>query len=216
MLIRLNPFTGGKAAPAKKGDSSASAAEKPVTAISESDKVKTYRTALWRKALRKEVAQNAELANAYLISIALHGLARTITGDTMGKFFEKLTEQKASSTFPGCLTAVHALDAGKRQQLTVATTVAAIDGMDVTNLRDLCRYHKLDLMLHWNLQKSQDFLEMLTKSEMKVLADEMGIRNALGDQFAKLFNKPKPEVIAGLLAVKDFDYNGKVPKVLHY
>lgn len=208
--------TGGKAAPAKKGDSSASAAEKPVTAISESDKVKTYRTALWRKALRKEVAQNAELANAYLISIALHGLARTITGDTMGKFFEKLTEQKASSTFPGCLTAVHALDAGKRQQLTVATTVAAIDGMDVTNLRDLCRYHKLDLMLHWNLQKSQDFLEMLTKSEMKVLADEMGIRNALGDQFAKLFNKPKPEVIAGLLAVKDFDYNGKVPKVLHY
>ncbi|WP_454056634.1 PRTRC system ParB family protein [Cupriavidus sp. Marseille-Q8015] len=208
--------TGGKAAPAKKGDSSASAAEKPVTAISESDKVKTYRTALWRKALRKEVAQNAELANAYLISIALHGLARTITGDTMSKFFEKLTEQKASSTFPGCLTAVHALDGGKRQQLTVATTVAAIDGMDVTNLRDLCRYHKLDLMLHWNLQKSQDFLEMLTKSEMKVLADEMGIRNALGDQFAKLFNKPKPEVIAGLLAVKDFDYTGKVPKVLHY
>lgn len=208
--------TGGKAAPAMKGDSSASAVEKPVTAISESDKVKTYRTALWRKALRKEVAQNAELANAYLISIALHGLARTITGDTMGKFFEKLTEKQASSTFPGCLTAVHALDAGKRQQLTVATTVAAIDGMDVTNLRDLCRYHKLDLMRHWNLQKSQDFLEMLTKSEMKVLADEMGIRNALGDQFAKLFNKPKPEVIAGLLAVKDFDYNGKVPKVLHY
>ncbi|WP_354681188.1 PRTRC system ParB family protein [Cupriavidus plantarum] len=206
-----------KPATAKGAAGKASApAEKPATSISESEKVKAYRTGVWRKALRKEVAQNAELANAYLISIALHGLARTITGDTMGKFFEKLTGQKASSTFPGCLTAVQALDPGKREQLTVATTVAAIDGMDVTSLRDLCRYHKLDLKLHWNLQKAQDFLEMLTKSEMKVLADELDIRKALGDGFAKLFNKSKPEVIAGLLAVAGFDYTGKVPKVLGF
>ncbi|CAG9186059.1 PRTRC system ParB family protein [Cupriavidus pampae] len=208
--------TSDKPAAAKGAGKTSAPAEKPATSISESEKLKAYRTDVWRKALRKEVAQNAELANAYLISIALHGLARTITGDTMGKFFEKLTDQKASSTFPGCLTAVHALDAGKREQLTVATTVAAIDGMDVTSLRDLCRYHKLDLKLHWNLQKSQHFLEMLTKSEMKVLADELGIRKALGDGFAKLFNKSKPEVIAGLLAVDGFDYIGKVPKVLGF
>ncbi|SDD58292.1 ParB family protein [Cupriavidus sp. YR651] len=208
------PAPGGKSAAATKGEKSSAAAEKVVTAISESDKVKNYRTDVWRKALRKEVVQNAELANAYLISIALNGLARNIGGDKMGKIFEKLTEQKASSSLQGCLTAVHALDTGKRQQLTVALTVAAIDGMEVSNLRELCRYHKLDLRNHWNLQKSQDFLEMLTKSETKVLADELGIRKVLGDGFAKLFNKSKPEVIAGLLAVDGFDYTGKVPKVL--
>lgn len=207
---------GGKAAPAKQGDQSSAPAEKPVTAISESEKVKSYRTALWRKALRKEVAQNAEQANSYLLAVALNGLARNIAGDVMGKFFEKLTEQKSSSSLQGCFTAVHALDGQKRQQLTIGLTVAAIDGMEVNNLRELCRYHKLDLRAHWNLQQAQDFLEMLTKSEMKVLADELGIRKALGDNFAKLFNKPKPDVIAGLLAVKDFDYTGKVPKVLHY
>ncbi len=206
----------GRAVTAKGGDKSSAPAEKPVTSISESEKVKNYRTDLWRKALRKEVAQNADQANAYLISIALNGLARNIGGDKMGKFFEKLTEQKASSTLQGCLTAVHALDAGKRQQLTVALTVAAIDGMEVANLKELCRYHKLNVRAHWNLQKSQDFLEMLTKSEMKVLADELGIRKVLGDSFAKLFNKPKPEVIAGLLAVDGFDYTGKVPKVLGF
>jgi hypothetical protein len=79
-----------------------------VTSISESDKVKTYRTALWRKALRKEVAQNPDQANAYLLAVALNGLARNIAGDVMGKFFEKLTEQKSSSTLQGCLTAIHA------------------------------------------------------------------------------------------------------------
>lgn len=210
------PAAGGKAAPAKKGDQSAAAADKPVTSISEGEKVKAYRTALWRKALRKEVAQNADQANAYLLSIALNGLARNIAGDVMGKFFEKLTEQKSSSSLQGCLTAIHALDEQKRQQLTIGLTVAAIDGVEVGNLRELCRYHKLDLRNHWNLQQAQDFLEMLTKSEMKVLADELGIRKVLGDGFAKLFNKSKPEVIAGLLAVDGFDYTGKVPKVLGY
>ncbi|WP_354678146.1 PRTRC system ParB family protein [Cupriavidus plantarum] len=204
----------GKSTPAKGDGKAAAPAEKPVTSISESEKVKAYRTDLWRKALRKEVAQNAALANSYLISIALNGLARNIAGDKMGKIFEKLTEQKASSTLQGCLGAVQSLDDGKRHQLTVALTVAAIDGMEVTNLRDLCRYHKLDLKPHWNLQKSQDFLEMLTKSEMKVLADELGIRKALGDGFTKLFNKSKAEVVAGLLALEGFDYTGKVPKVL--
>ncbi|WP_343878827.1 PRTRC system ParB family protein, partial [Cupriavidus pauculus] len=201
----VKPAVGGKGAPAKKGDQSSTAAEKPVTSISEGEKVKAYRTALWRKALRKEVAQNADQANSYLLSIALNGLARNIAGDVMGKFFEKLTEQKSSSSLLGCLTAIHALDEQKRQQLTIGLTVAAIDGVEVSNLRELCRYHKLDLRNHWNLQQAQDFLEMLTKSEMKVLADEMGIRKALGDGFAKLFNKSKPEVIAGLLAVDGFD-----------
>lgn len=210
------PAAGGKAAPAKKGDQSSAAAEKPVTSISESEKVKGYRTALWRKALRKEVAQNAEQANSYLLAVALNGLARNIAGDVMGKFFEKLTEQKSSSSLQGCLTAIHALDDQKRQQLTIGLTVAAIDGVEVGNLRELCRYHKLDLRQHWNLQQAQDFLEMLTKSEMKVLADELGIRKALGDGFAKLFNKSKPEVIAGLLAVEGFDYTGKLPKILGY
>lgn len=206
----------GKPAAATKGDKSSAAAEQPVTVISESEKVKQYRTELWRKALRKEVAQNAEQANAHLLAIAMHGLSRNIGGDVMGKFFEKLTEQKPSSTLQGCLTAVHGMDVGRRQQLTIGMTVAAIDGMEVSNLRELCRYHKLDLRHHWNLQKSQDFLEMLTKSEMKVLADELGIRKVLGDGFAKLFGKSKAEVVAGLLAVNGFDYNGKVPKVLGY
>ncbi|MFJ4291281.1 PRTRC system ParB family protein [Cupriavidus sp. NPDC089707] len=209
--------TAGKPAAATKGNNKPSAAaDKPVTSISESEKVKQYRTELWRKALRKEVAQNAEQANAYLLAMALNGLSRNIGGDVMGKFFEKLTEQKSSSTLQGCLTSVHGMDGGRRQQLTIGMTVAAIDGMEVNNLRELCRYHKLDLCNHWNLQKSQEFLEMLTKSEMKVLADELGIRKVLGDSFARLFGKSKGEVVAGLLAVDGFDYASKVPKVLGY
>ncbi|WER50747.1 PRTRC system ParB family protein [Cupriavidus sp. WKF15] len=200
---------------ASKGTTKATAEEKPVTQISESEKVKAYRTALWRKALRREAAASADTANTYLLAMALTGLSRHIAGDTMGKIFEKLVDEKSSATdIKKNLSAVHDLDAGKRQNLTIALTVAAIEGIDVSHLVALCQYHKLDLRQHWNLQKSKDFLEMLTKSEMKVLADELGLRAALGDNFAKAFNKSKPELIEALLNVEGFDYSGKVPKVL--
>ncbi len=191
------------------------AEEKPITQISESEKVKAYRTHMWRKALRREAAANADTANAYLLAMALTGLSRHIAGDVMGKIFEKLVDEKSSATdLKKNLSAVDDLDGGKRQSLSVALTVAAIEGIEVSHLVALCQYHKLDLRLHWNLQKSKDFLEMLTKSEMKVLADELGLRVALGENFAKVFNKSKPELIEALLKVDGFDYTGKVPKVL--
>lgn len=200
-----------------KGSTKAPAEEKAVTHISETEKVKTYRVALWRKALRREAASVPETANIYLLAVALSGLSRNIGGDTMGKIFEKLTDEKASSTdLKKNLATVQELDAGKRATLTTAMTVAAIEGIEVHHLVAICQYHKLDLRQHWNLQKSKDFLELLTKSEMKVLADELGLRAALGDSFAKVFNKSKPDLIDALLNVDGFDYTGKLPKVLRF
>jgi hypothetical protein len=49
-----------------------------------------------------------------------------------------------------------------------------------------------------------------------VVADELGIRAALGDEFKKVFGKSKAEVIEALLNVKGFDYTGKIPKVLKF
>jgi PRTRC genetic system ParB family protein len=211
------PKQGAKSAPAPKGSAaSASAlAEKAVTSISESEKVKAYRTGIWRLALRREVARSPLVANSYLVAIALTGLARDIKSDVMGKIFEKVVDDKSSATDLGNnLSLVADLAEDKRHNLTIGLTVAAIEGLEVNHLVNLCKHHKLDLRQHWNLQKSKDFLEMLTKAEMKVLADELGIRQVLGDGFAKLFNKSKPEVVEALLNVEGFDYTGKVPKVL--
>jgi ParB family chromosome partitioning protein len=93
-------------------------------------------------------------------------------------------------------------------------TVAAIEGLDVMYLTRLCQHHKLDIRNHWKLCK--EFLELITKSEMMVVADELGIRAALGENFKKVFAKSKTEVIDALLAVEGFDYAGKVPKVLNF
>ncbi len=208
--------TTGKAAAASGAGTTAGAtpAEKPVTAVSETDKVKAYRVALWRKCLRREVASDPIVANHYLLAVALAGQARTIDGAAMRKLYERIVPDETCSAteLDKALDAAAGLTEVHRQNLTVALTVAAIEGLDVPSLVRLCKYQKLDLRRYWKLSK--DFLDLLTKSEMKVVANEIGLLAALGDSTAKVFNKPKPELIEALLKVEKFEYEGKVPRVL--
>jgi PRTRC genetic system ParB family protein len=214
---------GAKSAPAAKsangtGSKSASAPSSTnpsVTVIAESEKVKAYRVKLWRKALRVDIGMSHELARQYLIAIVLSGHARQIDDASFRKFFERIVEGEAPlANLPKAIDAVQATNESKQADLMIAMLFAAIEGLDVTNLTQLCKSHKLDLKKHWKLDK--EFLELITKSEMTVLADELGIRAALGDNFKKVFAKSKPEVIEALLKVEGLDYVGKLPKVLKF
>jgi PRTRC genetic system ParB family protein len=214
---------GAKSAPAAKsangtGSKSASAPSSTnpsVTVIAESEKVRAYRVKLWRKALRMDIGMNHELARQYLIAIVLSGHARQIDDASFRKFFERIAEGEAPlANLPKAIDAVQATTESKQADLMIAMLFAAIEGLDVTNLTQLCKSHKLDLKKHWKLDK--EFLELITKSEMTVLADELGIRAALGENFEKVFAKSKPEVIEALLKVEGFDYTDKLPKVLKF
>jgi ParB family transcriptional regulator, chromosome partitioning protein len=186
-----------------------------VTVIAESEKVKTYRVKLWRKALRADIGMNHELARQYLIAVVLSGHACQVDDAAFRKFFERITGGEAPvANLPKAVEAVQATQENARADLMIAMLFAAIEGLDVTCLTQLCKSHRLDLKKHWKLDK--EFLELITKAEMMVLADQLGIRTALGDSFKKVFAKSKPEVIEALLKVEGFDYEGKVPKVLKF
>jgi PRTRC genetic system ParB family protein len=205
----------GKAT-AKPGTATTSTTTNPsVTVVAESDRIKAYRVALWRKALRREVGGDPVLAQRYLVSIALAGQARCVDDSTLKGIWEKLTGEKVpSGDIPCAAKSVEAADEAKLALAITGIAVSAIQGLDVHFLTRLCHHHNLDLNRHWKLCK--EFLDLITKSEMMVVADELGIRAALGDDFKKVFNKSKAEVIDALLDVKGFDYAGKVPKVLKF
>lgn len=210
----------GKGKPAAKSTAGSSAnasttANPPATVVAESERVKAYRVKLWRKALRADIGMNHELARQYLIAIVLSGHARQIDDGVFRKLFERITEVEAPvSNLPKAIEAVQAASEAAQANLMIGMLFSAIDGLDVSYLTQLCKTHKLDLKKHWKLDK--EFLELITKSEMMVLADELGIRAALGENFKKVFAKSKPEVIEALLAVEGFDYAGKLPKVLKF
>ncbi|MCP1121027.1 PRTRC system ParB family protein [Robbsia andropogonis] len=187
----------------------------PVTTVAESDRVKTYRVGVWRAALRKDIGMNVDLAREYLLAIALTGNARKVKEDTLRSLYEKVTKQQAETLdIAKSAAAVALLSADQQTTLIIATCFAGIQGLEVAELVSLCRHHKLNLGKHWSLSK--ELLEMITKSEMLALADEIGIAQALGDNCRKTFAKPKTELIEALLAVEGFDYFGKVPKVMQF
>jgi PRTRC genetic system ParB family protein len=203
-------------APAKAGASKPSTTSNPpATVVAESDRIKTYRVALWRKALRREVGSNPALAQRYLLAMALAGHSRCVDDSSLKGIWEKLTDEKITTTdVAKTAETVGSADDEKVAHALTGIAVSAIQGLDVHQLTGLCRHHRLDLTRHWKLCK--EFLELITKSEMMVVADELGIRAALGDEFKKVFGKSKAEVIEALLAVKDFDYTGKIPKILKF
>jgi ParB family transcriptional regulator, chromosome partitioning protein len=211
--------TGARTAPAKKTAGSTGAStpstNPSVTTVSESDKMKTYRVALWRKALRREVGRDPATARKYLIAIVLSGNARCIEEKTFSGIWEKVTDERiASKDVTKSVTAVQSASDDTLDKAMIGMAVAAIEGLEVNYLTQLCKHHKLDLGLHWKLCK--EFLELITKSEMMVVANELGIQAALGENFKRVFGKSKTEVIDALLAVEGFDYTGKLPKVLKY
>ncbi|EIN00036.1 parB-like partition protein, partial [Paraburkholderia hospita] len=203
-------------APAKAGATAPSTTSNPAaTVVAESDRIKTYRVALWRKALRREVGSDPALAQRYLLAIALAGHSRCVDDSTLKGIWEKLTDEKITVTdVSKTAEVVGSADDSRIAQSLTGIAVSAIQGLDVHQLTGLCRHHRLDLNGHWKLCK--EFLELITKSEMMAVADELGIRAALGDEVKKVFSKSKAEVIDALLAVKGFDYTGKIPKVLKF
>ncbi|MCA8002811.1 MULTISPECIES: PRTRC system ParB family protein [Burkholderia cepacia complex] len=199
----------------KTATSSDASAPAAVTVVAESDRVKQYREALWRKALRREVVKDAGLARQYLIAIVLAGYARQIKEEAFRSVFEKVTDEKApAADFGKALLLSASANDEQRATLMTGMLVAAIEGLDVTYLRQLCKHHNLDLTRHWKLDKA--FLELVTKAEMMVIADELGLRAAMGDNFKKVFSKSKADVITALLAVEGFTYEGKLLKVLKF
>jgi ParB family transcriptional regulator, chromosome partitioning protein len=60
------------------------------------------------------------------------------------------------------------------------------------------------------------FLDLCTVSELESLAGELGLRQAMGRDFKTARAGKKAEFIAGLLAVKAFEYRGVVPQVMRY
>lgn len=219
-LPKPTTSSGNAAAPVSTSKSAAAgskaeASVAPATVVAESDKVKTYRVALWRKSLRKDIGGNPVLAQQYLLGIVLTGHARRIDETTIRSIYERLTKDKPETLDVGkAITAVQTLSEQQQSAMAIAMSFAGIEGVDVVELKRICQHHRLDLAKHWRLSK--DFLELITKSEMMVVADELGIRDALGDDFKKVFNKPKPELIEALLNVPNFDYTGKIPKVLKF
>lgn len=201
--------SGGKPVPAAKPEA------KVVTSVSESDRIKSYREKVWRKAMAKEIGNNGVLSRQYLIALCMTHCASNISDSKLKAVFAHYTQQTDIGNDLG-KSAAAVIEASDEIQGVMMTALAAtaMESLEVHKLQQLAKFHKLDLSKHWKL--NADLLDLMTKSEIRVIATEVKLDKAIGEGFAKLFNEKKDDLIKKLLEVKDFDYAATIPKIMKF
>lgn len=175
-----------------------------------------YRVAQWRKWVANVLMADPDRNQRVLIALALAGRGHDLRAEPFGRAVDKLAG--SGSQFPsdlgGHLRRAHAIGADHVGRLVHAVAASAAFGVDVRNLELLLNYLEVDEALHFVLDKT--FLDLFTMSELEALADEVGLKRAMGIRFKAARAGKKAEFIAALLAVDGFAYRGTVPQVMRY
>ena len=180
--------------------------------------VRDYRLAQWRQIASRVIYANADAALRILVALGLSGQTRHIDSHKLSDALESLTgEGKGGSMLNVGESATRIASTSHEvlMRLAHAMAASAFKDIDEQQLRGAMRFLDIQMGDHWKLDES--FLKLLTKSELEVLAEEIGLAAAMGE---KAFNKAgagkKDAFIAALLAVDGFVYAGVVPKVMDY
>jgi len=99
-------------------------------------------------------------------------------------------------------------------RLVQAVAASAAFGVDEANLAVLLNYLGIEEARHFQLDKT--FLDLFTMNELESLAEEIGLRKAMGERFKQVRAGKKDAFIVALLSVKGFAYRGTVPRVMRY
>jgi len=207
------PKTDGKAA---TKPATAPAAKREVKVeVQDSNRVKEYRVKVWRKALNHVLMKDPGKNLIALVSLGMSGNASKVDGAKMRTAFQKVTGNSAESMDVGKLAGQ--LESAGEEIITTmhrGLVASAAGGIEERTLVQFLNWLKVNLADHWTL--NEDYLTLLTKSELEAIAEEIGLKAAIGKDFPKLMTGKKDELIKALLKVEGFDYKGKVPTQLHW
>jgi len=197
------------------GKSKATTKGGAATSVQDSQRVVDYRIEVWRKALKKELYADAHKNLCMLIGVMMTRGGSNVSSTKLASGFEALTSQKAPSSNVGeAAEMVGQADEEVRSKMLSGIIISITDSIEKHHLPGMLKFMQVDMSKHWKL--NADFLDLLTKSEIEVVAEELGLKVALGEQYAKAKTGKKNEFIKALLECKNFDFEGKIPKVLQY
>ena len=181
-------------------------------------KVVAHRVEFWRKTVANQLMVQGERNHRALTALVLARETRAIHADRYADVAVKLAGIKKPSLGDAplrkMLEQADAVDAGALEALVKAVTASAAYGIDAEGLEALLNYLEVDEARHFTLNEA--YLALLTVSELESLAEEVGLKKAMGERYAKAKAGKRSEFIQALLAVEGFTYKGAVPKAMRY
>lgn len=182
-------------------------------------KVVSFRIVQWRKWAANALMAQPQRSQRVLAALVLAGDMRAVVRDRYAEVAAKVTgaatSTKAPRAPPPLRKAIEQADRfGDLQAGTMVRAVAAAAacGVDKEGLEAILNYLEVDEARSFVLDGS--YLDLLTVSELESLADEVGLRKAMGDTYAKARAGKRADFIKGLLAVTAINEDAQLAQML--
>ena len=190
--------------------------DRPKPSNQPSQRVLQYRVEQWRKWVANVLMMQPERNQKTLIALTLSSRTADCRSVEYGAALTKIIGGNKGDTcsFKNALERADGLSADYLPRLVQAVAASAAFGLDEANLLTMLNYLALDETQHFQIDK--DFLSLFTMNELESLAEETGLRKAMGERFSVVRAGKKEAFIAALLSVKTFAYRGTVPSVMRY
>jgi ParB family chromosome partitioning protein len=205
---------GGKAQAASTTTASVITPKAPAT-VQDSQRIVEYRIKVWRSAIKKELHADTDKNMAVLMGVLMTVGGNNISSTKLATAFTKLSGLEIQLGDVGSAARMFEVPSSEiRHQMLRGVVMSITDSIEPRHLEGLMKFLQVDLAKYWKL--NEEYLNLLTKSEIEVVAEELGLKAAMGEKYAKAANGKKDEFVKSLLNIDGFDYTGKVAKVLQY
>lgn len=204
----------GKAQAATSNAASVATPKTPAT-VQVSQRIVEYRINVWRSAIKKELYVDTDKNMSVLMGALMTVGGNNISATKLSAAFTKLSGLEIRPGNVGSAAQMFEVPSSEiRHQMLRGVVMSIMDNIEPRHLESIMAFLQVDLKKYWTL--NDEYLNLLTKSEIEVVAEELGLKAAMGEKYAKAASSKKDEFIKSLLQIDGFNYSGKVVKVLQY
>lgn len=190
--------------------------EKKATASSISERVKEYRRkTVWNTAASAELWKQQDKASSFMLDLLMTGTGGRVDNSKLQKLFNGRSGAEVyshNSGTAGKVEHIHELDAEMKLQLFAEAAASAVHAIDEARLKRLLSFLGTDLGNHWTV--SEEFFNLLTKSEIEAVCTDIGVSVFMPD-FKKVIGGKRPDAIKAIIT-SGFDFTGKIPSLMAY
>ena len=215
--------------PAKKTTSTAAARPdkgpaKPPPASTSSTRgaIKEYRESIWRKVFERAMFKLPVLqSRALLLALIAHRPSYLNGAAAMERINKELGTdvpvRGAGSDSGGTQGLMQALLAFDQEKLAKAYFHVPAQVTAEMPIRDLVGFlAALDIKIEQYWKVNETFFDILTKTELDAVCQEIGLATAAGKTYDSLKNGKKADFVKAMLKVDGFRYEGAVPQLMRW
>lgn len=179
--------------------------------------IKEYREEIWRAIFKRAVLKLDVMKSRALLLGILVLRSSYLDGRGALEAINKALGTDISVTGPSTqkvLTGLLQLDQAQLAKAFSVLPAFITKDMPITDVVGLLKALDVKIEQHWKLNET--FLDILTKTEIDAVCEEIGLAKAAGKTYTSLKNGSKKDFITGVLKVQNFTYEGAVPKLMRW